>query len=235
MNLTDEQNQSGTGVPPVTRGTEKTGETPVPLFQPLDSNGLILQHRRALPHWEQSGCTYFVTFRLADSLPAAKLKYLRDRKGLRLEQQPKPWTERTFKKLELYYSRRIERWLDGGLGSCWLRRKEFRDVVATALQCFHGERYWLDCFVVMPNHVHVLLALSTKSSLAKTVHSWKSYSAHKIRRLLDRSGPLWMSEYFDHVVRSEMQLDHFRRYIRDNPAKARLRPDEYSYRALYLE
>ena len=92
--------QSGTGVPPVSDETEKTGGTPVPLFQPLDQHGLIIKHRRTLPHWEQSGCSYFVTFRLADSLPPAKLKYLRDWKELWLQQQPKPWTDRTFKELE---------------------------------------------------------------------------------------------------------------------------------------
>jgi REP element-mobilizing transposase RayT len=228
-----DETQSGTGVPPVSHETEKTGGTPVPLFQPLDQDGLIVKHRRTLPHWEQSGCSYFVTFRLADSLPPAKLKYLRDWKKLWLQQQPKPWTDRTFRELETYYSRRIEHWLDNGLGGCCLRTKELRDIVVTALEYYHRGRYVLHSFVVMPNHVHVLLRLSESISLAKVVHSWKSYTAHQILPKLNRREPLWMSEYFDHIVRSERQLDRLRWYIRDNPLKARLRPNEYSYRSFH--
>ena len=63
--LSGRSTQSGTGAPPV------------PLFQQLDQNGLIVKHRRTLPHWEQSGCSYFVTFRLADSLPPAKSSFAR--------------------------------------------------------------------------------------------------------------------------------------------------------------
>jgi hypothetical protein len=67
-----------------------------------------------------------VPTRLADSLPLAKLKYLRHWKELWL-QQPKPRTNRTFKELEIYYSRRIEHWLDNGIGCRCFRAKELRD------------------------------------------------------------------------------------------------------------
>ena len=225
--------ESGTGVPPVDDGKEKPGETPVllPLFRPLDRDAFISKRRRTLPHWEQSGCSYFVTFRLADSLPTSTLKHLQEWKERWLQNQPKPWTERTLRELEMGYSRRIERWLDSGLGSCCLRVKEHRDIVVRAIEYFNGERYFLDSFVVMPNHVHVLFTLSAAISLAKAVHSWKSYSAHQIVPKL--SPPLWMGEYFDHLVRSPQQLEHFQKYIGDNPSKARLRSDEYSYRTFH--
>jgi hypothetical protein len=228
------ETQSGTGVPPVSHETEKTGGTPVPLFQPLDQDGLIVKHRRTLPHWEQSGCSYFVTFRLADSLPPAKLKYLRDWKKLWLQQQPKPWTDRTFRELETYYSRRIEHWLDNGLGGCCLRTKE------APRHCGHGAgilpsralRPSFLCCHAKPRACPIE-AKRVNLAFAKVVHSWKSYTAHQILPKLNRREPLWMSEYFDHIVRSERQLDRLRWYIRDNPLKARLRPNEYSYRSFH--
>jgi REP element-mobilizing transposase RayT len=231
----EEKNGSGTRVPPLNNAKEKTGETSLPLaaFRPLDRDDLISKRRRALPHWEQSGCSYFVTFRLADSLPMSTLRNLREWKERWLQKQPKPWTERTLRELDMAYSRRIEHWLDSGLDSCCLRAKEHRDIVVRAIEHFEGERYFLDSFVVMPNHVYVLLALNTSISLAKVVHSWKSYSAHQIAQKLSGSEPLWMSEYFDHIVRSPQQLEHFQRYIRDNPSKARLQSDEYSYRTFH--
>jgi REP element-mobilizing transposase RayT len=227
--------ESEMGVPPVSGGREDTGETPVPLFlfRPLDRDGCVSKRQRALPHWEQTGCSYFVTFRLADSLPTSTLSYLREWKEHWLQNQRKPWTERTLRELDIGYSRRIERWLDSGLGSCCLREKEYRDIVVRAIEYFEGERYFLYSFVVMPNHVHVLLTLKASISLAKAVHSWKSYSAHQIVPRLGRPEPLWMSEYFDHIVRSPQQLEHFQKYIRDNPSKARLRSNEYSYRTFH--
>jgi REP element-mobilizing transposase RayT len=227
------EQESGTGVPPVNSGKANTGETPVPLFRPLDRDSLISKRRRALPHWEQSGCSYFVTFRLADSLPMSALKHLREWKERWLQNQPKPWTERTLRELDMGYSRRIERWLDSGLGSCCLRVQENREIVVSAIEYFDGERYFLDSFVVMPNHVHVLLTLNASISLAKAVHSWKSYSSHKIGPKLSGPQTLWMSEYFDHIVRSEQQIERFRNYIRENPLKARLRTDEYTYRTFH--
>ena len=103
------QQKSGRSARPVNDQTEEAGEMPVPLFKPLDHDGFISKRRRALPHWEQSGCSYFVTFRLADSLPMAMLAHLREWKERWLQNRPKPWTEKTFRELDTGYARRIER------------------------------------------------------------------------------------------------------------------------------
>src|SRR5262249_4388399 len=92
---------------------------------------------------------------------------------------------------------------------------------------FDGERYALGAFVIMPTHVHVLVTPAPEHSLSSILQSWKAHSAKAVHAVMGRSGALWMDESFDHVVRSKEQLEHYERYIRENPAKAGLHEGEY--------
>jgi REP element-mobilizing transposase RayT len=176
--------------------------------------------RRNLPHWSQRGAMYFVTFRLADSLPIEKI--------LQLQQDRKEWdrlhggilTEKALAEFHFLFSTRVEQWLDSGSGSCCLAQIGIARCVAGALRHFDGERYRLDEWVVMPNHVHALVTPLASNPLSDILHSWKSFTANAINRALKQSGQLWQHETYDHIVRDERQLDNFRRYIRENPAKA---------------
>ena len=97
-----------------------------------------------LPHWRQEGVTYFVTFRLADSLPHTKLdEWLRERDAW-LVTHPKPWDDATGIAYHRRFTAKFEKWLDAGHGSCILARNEIRSIVANALRHFDGARYWLD-------------------------------------------------------------------------------------------
>jgi REP element-mobilizing transposase RayT len=121
----------------------------------------------------------------------------------------------------------FHRYLDAGYGECVLRHPEAANIVATAFRHFNGERYHLSDFVVMPNHVHVLLGLIGKTDLADVCYSWKKYTANQINRLLGRRGHFWQGESFDHIVRSGGQFEYLRTYIAANPEKARLKPGEF--------
>ncbi|HVS71652.1 MAG TPA: transposase [Phycisphaerae bacterium] len=74
----------------------------------------------------------------------------------------------------------------------------------------------------MPNHVHALLTPSVGYALSEILHSWKSFTAKKVNRLLGRTGEFWMPEYYDHLIRDEQDLAHHRDYILGNPEKANL-------------
>jgi putative transposase len=201
-------------------------------FNPVTGPGV---YRRNLPHWRQSGVTYFVTFRLADALPVEVLRAL--------EQERDEWlVTHGYTSLEHFrqsaeecdqweYAKEFNsRWhslLDSGHGSCVLREKEPRDFVITALRHWHGDRLYLDEVVVMPNHVHALISPAPEQPLEKLLHSIKRFSARQINTLLGRKGSLWQDESFDHIVRSELQLEKFREYIRQNPARAGLKAGEY--------
>ncbi len=116
----------------------------------------------------------------------------------------------------------IDRYLDSGRGSCVLNKAIAAQVVIDAWRHFDGQRYRLHAWVVMPNHVHVLVELLHGHRLPDIVRSWKTFTARMINRHLGRSGALWMPDYWDRFVRDE---DHYRRvvnYIRQNPVKAGL-------------
>jgi D-tyrosyl-tRNA(Tyr) deacylase len=181
----------------------------IPVLQPFDPSVSVGNSRRHMPHWQQPGCTYFVTFRLADSVPGEMLRQ---------------WARSTNRDV---VREEIQRWLDKGTGKCWLRRPEIGQIVADALRYFDGERYRLSEFVVMPNHVHVLVTPLGEHQLTDILHSWKSYTATRINRVLQHEGAVWQHESFDHIVRSEDSLQRFRQYIRQNPLTAHLKDGEY--------
>jgi REP element-mobilizing transposase RayT len=122
---------------------------------------------------------------------------------------------------------RLDAWLDAGMGCCALRHPDVARYVQDSFLHFHGDRYHLHAWCVMPNHVHVLIQLL--SDLASIVQGWKSFTARWILRNGAKLGvevpdgrTLWMREYWDRYVRDE---NHYRTvvdYIHQNPVKAGL-------------
>ncbi|MEJ5375060.1 MAG: DUF1156 domain-containing protein [bacterium] len=170
-----------------------------------------------LPHWRQDGATYFVTFRLADSMPQEKLLQWEEERKAWQEKHPEPHDEKTRREYYQLFPQRFQEWLDAGYGECILAKPEIKALVESALRHFDGERYLLDEHVVMPNHVHALVTPLAGHELSEILHSWKSYTAHEINRKLGRSGTVWQKESFDHIIRSPAQMERVRQYIRNNP------------------
>ena len=173
-----------------------------------------------LPHWEQGPIWYFVTFRLADALPRSvvdKIHHQREQWRQTHDLQNLSREERiAYHRL---FSERYEELLHHGNGSCLLRHPDNASLVHHALQHFNERRYVLDEYVVMPNHVHVLVKPLPDHALANILHSWKSYTANQLNRCLGRTGKLWQHESYDHIVRNDAAMQAVRRYIRENPSK----------------
>lgn len=167
--------------------------------------------RGYLPHFDGGEIWQTVTFRLADSFPTERLETWQ----WELRLLPKERSDR-----ELH--RRIEEYLDQGHGACHLRRPDIAAMVQAALLFFEAQRYRLDAWAVMPNHVHVLFLPFAQWSLSQIVHSWKSYSAKKANRMLGRSGAFWQEDCRDRYIPDEEHFLAARAYIEDNPVKARL-------------
>ena len=202
-------------------------------FNPFGEFGEVQTYAHGdLPHWRQEGCTYFVTFRLADSLPAAVVRELaKDRRRWLEEHGVDPDAEdwRTqFAKLPVGQQRAFEKQvgarlndqLDRGYGSCVLRDPELAAIVAAGLEHFHGERVWAGDYVIMPNHVHALLTPIAPHALETILKSVKGYTARMVNRSAGGGGALWQRQSYDHIVRDAGQLSAFQRYIAENPAKA---------------
>jgi REP element-mobilizing transposase RayT len=181
--------------------------------------------RGYLPHLEAQHAVYFVTFRLADSLPSELILELRKQretlKRASLAGTTSPADLVRFRELRALL-RRAERCLDRGLGRCHMQDPRVARIVADAIRQFHGQRYRLLAWCVMPNHVHVLFSPLQEHALETILHSWKSYSANQANRLLALSGPFWQREYFDHLVRNESSIRKIAQYIQDNPRRAGL-------------
>ena len=189
--------------------------------------GFLGWHERGyLPHCDFSGLVQFVTFRLADSMPAS-------RRG--------EW-EHLLKIEDVREKRtKLEEHLDRGVGECHLHDSRIAQLAEDALLHFHNERYGLLAWCVMPNHVHVL-AHVWRVPLWKLVQNWKIRAEKQARRirLLERRAPprhdgepnvngprrcsalQWQREYWDTFMRDTEQENKSVRYIESNPVKAKL-------------
>ena len=198
--------------------------------------------RGYLPHVKREGARYFVTFRLADSLPKEVLLKIKAKRAERLArfcaQQDAARQLGTaapqsaaLQEIERDYYRELEQYLDRGCGQCWLRRAEIAELVANALCFFAGTRYRLNAWVVMPNHVHVVLWPMPNHTLSGIVQSWKRFTAREANKLLSRTGQeFWQPEPFDHWIRNDEEYGRCCRYVVNNPVKARLCPAPEDWR-----
>jgi hypothetical protein len=180
-----------------------------------------------LPHWQQKGAVYFVTFRLADAVPHHLRTQWESEREAWLSVHPQPWSAEVEREFHNRFSGALERWLDAGHGSCVLRRPDCAAVVAEALRYFDGERIAQIAWVVMPNHVHAVFVLNPGWPLEKIILSWKGFTARRINPLIRRTGNFWQRDYFDRLVRDGRHLANCMRYIRCNPVKAGLHTGEF--------
>ena len=146
----------------------------------FDPNVPLTTTQANLPHWKQDSATYFVTFRLVDSLPQVRLQQWMQERDQWLATHPEPLSEEAEKEYHTRFSAAIEDWLDQGTGSCVLDLAECKALVADALHHFDGQRYALGQFVVASNHVHVLVTPLPGHDLSDILHSWKSFTAKQI-------------------------------------------------------
>ena len=156
-----------------------------------------------LPHLDHPCAIQHVVFRLADALPAGTMANLgrlspADRIGA------------------------ADGLPDSGHGSRALAEMEAARIVADALKHFDGQKYRLWAWCVMPTLVHVLAGQIEGWSLPSVVHTWKSFTAKRINRSLDREGKFWAPNYFDRFMRDDDQFKQTLDYIEENPVKAGL-------------
>ncbi len=204
--------------------TSKMPVLPNRLFIPYNSHLHTDKARRNLPHWEQEGVTHFVTFRQADAIAQSRFIEWREEREAWLSRHPKPWDYATEELYHRLFEERQEHWLDEGAGSCLLANEDEALLVKNAMHHFDGERYILDEYVIMPNHVHVLIKPLGGHALSGIMHSWKSFTSREIKKRYGLGEePFWQAERFDHAIRSDGSLDAKRKYIWQNPSAAKLR------------
>jgi REP element-mobilizing transposase RayT len=156
-----------------------------------------------------------IGFRLADAVPLVLIEMWKQQ--LHVDRHT-PATDPRMIGLR----RKIDRYEDVGHGSCVLRNPRAAAIVEAALLYFDRERYSVIAWCVMPNHVHVMIEPYEGFTLPIILHSWKSYTAKEINKLLRKRGQFWLEEYHDRYIRNERHFHTMVSYIENNPVKAGL-------------
>ncbi len=209
-------------------------------------------HRRNLAHWQPGDAIIFVTYRLAGSLPADVLDRLREERRV-LSKQPLREGEterekavRAGKRMLTSMDEVLHRVTTQADSPCYLSDRRVAQLVQDGLHYWEARRYRLHRYVIMPNHVHILIeplsvaqAVSlcsqtddpTHYSLSLIMQSLKGYSGRKANAILGRNGPFWQEESFDHWVRDKREYDRIVEYIDMNPVNAGLCcvPEEWKW------
>lgn len=208
---------------------------PIRVYDPQDDCSIV---ERRLPHWSQAYTMCFITWRTWDSMPAEVVARWQKERADDLRNNgiapTKDWRQSLYQRgddfAERLLTRFSDRWhehLDNCHGRCVLARPELARIVEEGLLHFDRDRYELTDFVIMPNHVHLLVSFPDRSAMLAQCESWKQHSARQLNRELKRSGRFWQQDAFDHLVRSSDQFAYLRKYIADNSTKARLPPGRF--------
>lgn len=161
-----------------------------------------------LPHWQQENSLQFVTFRLKDSLPQSVISELRSYMNHQSKDEQDLELQRLFD--EKYHSK-----LDVGYGSCILKSEKCFTPMIECLKRSDGIIYDLFDYVVMPNHVHLII-LPYHGKLANCMHLLKGQSARQINKAMNTTGSIWQHGYFDRMIRSVADYENKAAYILNN-------------------
>lgn len=177
-------------------------------------------YERNLPHWQPPGKDLFVTWRLSGSLPVTVVEAVRAMGEL---PEGKRFAE-------------FEKHLDSGnFGPTWLSKGKVATLVVEALKDADSLRMCkIHAYVVMPNHVHVLLEPGVE--LAKITKLVKGRTARAANKILRRTGKFfWQDESFDHWIRNSAEFERVRTYIERNAVKAGFarRPEDWKWSSAY--
>jgi REP element-mobilizing transposase RayT len=197
-------------------------------------------YRRNLPHWHPEGQIFFVTFRLAHSLPILvirelQIEFKREKQAIRAALDGAQQRDELYK-LEKKHFGRFDAWLDRCMEESphWLTEEPVAQIIVNEIHKLDGKRCDLIAYCIMPTHIHLLVntnqyyvqpnheGKTAPYPLADTLKLLKGRTAHYCNQALNRSGAFWHHESYDHVVRDQKEYERIVHYIANNPVKAGL-------------
>lgn len=204
-------------------------------------------YRRNLPHFQHPSAMYSIVFRLDGSLPSEVVLRLTEER-IQQENAAKSGRNNAEVKIRLAslreeYFRKFDSILNGASsGPHWLKDDAVAQITADAIHYLNGSRYTLIAYCIMPNHVHLIVALDDKSDsgssrykipfvLTSILHSLKRHTARESNRILQRSGAFWQHESYDHIIRDADELRRTVEYVMNNPVSAGCvaHPDDWKW------
>jgi putative transposase len=209
-------------------------------------------YRAKLPHIHPADRIFFITFRLADSLPKSIiLKVMREKRAIMLQSRllNDGIIDKNFKyHIEKLYFNKFDNLLKNNSGNCWLKNPKIAQLLANKIHSFDSIRYKLICYCIMPNHVHLVIdtsginlinksnkhGASRKYPLTETLRLIKGSSARLCNISLNRIGQFWQHESYDHYIRNEEEFNKIIRYVLSNPIRAGLVNNWIDWQFTYL-
>jgi REP element-mobilizing transposase RayT len=194
-----------------------------------------------LPHFQPIGASFFISFRLHESIPKIELEKLKDDynpeycKLLHLEDI----YSRSQSLIELrnaYFLKFDELLHKVNSGPTYLQEDLIAKMVAKQIYRFDGFLYNLLAYTIMANHVHLLIDTSIQLSAQQNINQLfehfvsldrimkriKGPTAVYANRILNRKGQFWQRESYDTYIRNDKMLKNVIAYILDNPVKIKL-------------
>ncbi len=170
-------------------------------------------HRRNLPHLYFSDGIYFITFRLADSIPSNKVAEIKAANDEQMDDEK-------FKRLLKKYDKILD---TGAYGQKYLADPRIAEICKYTLHFPDRKDYKLICYCIMPNHIHLVFELIERNrGISKIMQSIKRTSARKCNLVLKRNGKFWQDESYDRLVRDDKELYFIIQYVLMNPVSAGL-------------
>ncbi len=176
------------------------------------------EYRRNLPHIQPDDGLFAITYRIKGSIPKSVIDYYE-------EEYEKAITKSKEEILakELFFDI-TDSYLDRGESHNYLLKDTISQIVINSLEYYAGRYYKLIAYCIMSNHVHIIIDKLgfENASLTAIFGSIKGYSANLINRELGRDGYFWSAEIYDHIIRSESELENQIKYLINNPVKVGL-------------
>lgn len=194
-----------------------------------------LYYRRKLPHYQPKQGVFFVTFRLAFTIPQKYLNALNDfRDKLNDDELPSE------SEIKIQNKKKMIAFMDDAYNDCPSELSLTADPrvakqIGEKIISLSDSMYYLYTYTIMPNHVHLVIKPNTEGdnavSLADIMKQIKGATARSINMMLNRTGSIWYHEYYDYWVRNQEELYRIIEYIRQNPVKAKLveKPEDWEF------
>ena len=180
-------------------------------------NNLGCYRPRRIPHRDFGDCMQSITYRLADAISPGEMQRIVNISQLQPTEQQ-----------EIYKRRLIEDWLHANRhGICILSNPVAARIVIDSWYYYNGKQYDLFDWVVMRNHVHLIIRVYENVQLGRIIGHWKSYTGRLISNYFSIQPPIWEKGYWDRIIRDDNHYHKCRAYIINNPIKAGL--DNWPY------
>ncbi len=188
-------------------------------------------YKRNLPHIQPIGATFFVTFRLKDSIPRIKILELKERYEQRIEliqtNQKENIKDSIYDERKRFFAEYDDLLDKCNNGPTYLKQPAIAEIVKTQIHLLDNDLYELIAYSIMPNHVHILIDTAIQIPSAQNFTTWESINFQPLDKIMKRikgstarfanlylknKGQFWQRESYDHYIRNQNEFSNVIRY-----------------------